>query len=280
MTSPLVAAYVLVDIPFERTAPEHRKFYIHQRLLDSSLSNWDRWSRDWTWTLDELMGLAADTKLVCHSSEKKEVHTLGEDDDDLSGDSDIAAVEEDGEILPVGRTTVSSIASKLVVQRCWLKECIEAGRVLDRDCGWYIDCVEGWQYPEWDKPHPEQGPAAGSGDRRRWTWGVRFDDHGLGYRWSQEPSRALSPPAQHVPAPTWCASSLRAVSDTVLHTRPLSARPTDDQPASPTPLPVKPPAPSPPCSVATAAELQYHSRVNRLMDESKRFRINKSGGLV
>lgn len=278
VTSPLIATYVLVDIPFERTAPDQRKFYIHQRRLDSSLSNWDRWSRDWTWTLDELMGLAADKRLVSARRKTDDDDKIDEDDDNDDDEvSDIAAVVEDGEILPVGSTRCS-VASKLVVQRCWLRECIKAGRVLDNDCGWYVECVEGWQYPEWDKPRPEEDTTVDSGDQSRWTWGVRVDEYGFGFGWRKEPISTIAPSPPRMPEPTtpWCALPMRVVSEPMLPPRPPTARPS-----SPFPLPARPQ--SPPSwqrPRPTAAELEQHDEINRLMNRNRTFSFNKAGGLV
>lgn len=293
MTSPLIATYVLVDIPFERTAPDQRKFYIHQRRLDSSLSNWDRWSRDWTWTLDELMGLAADKRLVCAPGKIDDEDKLAEaevndkivDDDDNDDDevSDIAAVVEEAEIHPVP-SSLSSVASKLVVQRCWLKECITAGRVLDQDCGWYVECVEGWQYPEWDKPRPEADTAVGTDDHSKWTWGVRVDEYGFGFGWRKEPvSRyapaplpALSPPRQRDGTLPWCVPPMRVVSDPVFpDQRSITRSP------SPVPLPSRPqPPPSWQPPPPTAAELAHRDEIDRRMNENRRFSFNRASGLV
>lgn len=223
VTSPLIAAYVIVDIPFERstTNPDERKFYIHQRRLDSSLSNWDRWSRDWTWTLDELMGLAADKQKKLASTEE----------------------ESTGGRAP--------IAPKLVVQRCWLRECVKAGRVLGHDSGWYVDCIEGWQYPEWDKPPPEVENGNGNG---KWTWGVRQDEFGFGFGWRREPTSTLA--------------TARVVSEP---TRPPWTRPMSPRPTSPRPTMYHHPTP---------CELREHDELNRRMNESRRFGFDKKGGLV
>lgn len=229
MTSPLIADFVLVDIPFEHSTPEQRKFYIYQRLSDSSLSNWDRWSRDWTWTLDELLGLAADKKLhgpLLPHQKRVEDNLLEYDYESDDGDPNIAAVIEEGEIIPVGSKGTSCGTSKLVVQRCWLAECIKAGRVLGPDCGWYVDCVEGWQFPTWDKPRPEREELS-EGSRSKWTWGIRVDEYGFGFGWRKEDDPA--PQYQRQATPPRCAApSMRVVSEPV--PRPSSRSGLPDRP--------------------------------------------------
>jgi hypothetical protein len=156
--------------------------------------------------------------------------------------------------------------------------------VLDHDCGWYVECVEGWQYPEWDKPRPEENTIATSEDQSRWTWGVRVDEYGFGFGWRKEPVTqptpasppAPSPPRQRAGTPPWCVPPMRVVSEPVLPPRPPSARPR-----SPFPLPARPL--SPPSwqrPRPTAAELAHHDEINRRMNEDRRFSFNRAGGLV
>lgn len=246
---------MLVEIPFDDIAPDKRKFYIHRRQSESSLSNWDRWSRDWVWTLDELMGLAIDKAAapsVKQRRTRKDVSYEMEDMEDEE-DGEVMAVLEGDEVLPVGTNN----SPKHVVQRYWLGECIQQGRVLDRDAGWHVDCVEGWQYPQWDTSNVGKAPVPWGEERlrkmvgeteERWTWGVREDEYGFGFGWRKEVKRVVSDPLPVSTLPS--ATTLRGT-------------------------PMYPDRPR-----LTLEEIREQDDINRRMNDNRRFSISRKGDLL